>query len=188
MLFLVKGSLGEEASPDISGLIGMYAHDNEPGYHIPYLFNYMGQPWKTVGKVRFITNHFCTAKPDDVIGNEDAVGLGTFSLRGASTRSARPTARATIQLAAGNILTIAGQNNSAANNYIQAVPLNGKSYPKSYHHAPATAGGRQTHVRHGPYAQHHLGRGPRRPAKIRAPGWPLTLLLLPAQPAAPMHR
>ena len=46
-LFVVEGDLGEEASPDISGLIGQYAHGNEPSHHIIYMYNYVGQPWKT---------------------------------------------------------------------------------------------------------------------------------------------
>ncbi|RSK44307.1 GH92 family glycosyl hydrolase [Hymenobacter perfusus] len=143
-LFLVKGSMGEEASPDISGLIGMYAHGNEPGHHITYLYNYVGQPWKTAEKVRFITDNFYTAKPDGIIGNED-VGqmsawhvfstLGFYPLNpanGAYVFGSPAVARATIQLGAGKTLTIEAKNNSAANKYIQAVRLNGRAYSKSY--------------------------------------------------------
>ncbi|KAA6325210.1 hypothetical protein EZS27_025550, partial [termite gut metagenome] len=51
-LFIVNGSLGEQASPDISGLIGQYAHGNEPSHHIIYLYPYLGQPWKAADRVR----------------------------------------------------------------------------------------------------------------------------------------
>ncbi|TGE04793.1 GH92 family glycosyl hydrolase [Hymenobacter fodinae] len=143
-LFLVKGSMGEEASPDISGLIGMYAHGNEPGHHITYLFNYVGQPWKTADKVRSITDNFYTAKPDGIIGNED-VGqmsawhvfstLGFYPLNpanGTYVFGSPAVERATIQLAGGKSLTIETKNNSSANKYIQGVTLNGRTYTKSY--------------------------------------------------------
>jgi len=45
-LFVVTGDLGAEASPDIAGLIGQYAHGNEPSHHVLYMYNYVGQPWK----------------------------------------------------------------------------------------------------------------------------------------------
>jgi len=158
-LFLVKGSMGEEASPDISGLIGMYAHGNEPGHHITYLYNYVGQPWKTAEKVRFITDNFYTAKPDGIIGNED-VGqmsawhvfstLGFYPLNpanGAYVFGSPAVAHATIQLAAGKTLTIEAKNNSAANKYIQSVTLNGRAYSKSYiTHQQLLQGGTLTFV------------------------------------------
>ncbi|MET4107472.1 GH92 family glycosyl hydrolase [Hymenobacter sp. UYP22] len=143
-LFLVKGSMGAEASPDISGLMGMYAHGNEPGHHITYLYNYLGQPWKTAEKVRFITENFYTAKPDGIIGNED-VGqmsawhvfstLGFYPLNpanGAYVFGSPAVERATIRLAAGKTLIIEAKNNSAANKYIQRVTRNGQPYSKSY--------------------------------------------------------
>jgi predicted alpha-1,2-mannosidase len=143
-LFTVKGDMGAEASPDISGLIGMYAHGNEPGHHITYLYNYVGQPWKTAEKVRFITENFYTTKPDGIIGNED-VGqmsawhvlstLGFYPLNpanGAYVFGSPSVNKATISLAGGKTLTIEAKNNSAANKYIQRVVRNGKPYSKSY--------------------------------------------------------
>jgi predicted alpha-1,2-mannosidase len=143
-LFTVQGNLGKEASPDISGLLGMYAHGNEPGHHITYLYNYVGQPWKTADKVRFITDHFYTTQPDGIIGNED-VGqmsawhvfstLGFYPLNpanGAYVFGSPAVNHATIRLATGKTLTIEARNNSPENKYIQAVTLNGKAYPKSY--------------------------------------------------------
>jgi predicted alpha-1,2-mannosidase len=143
-LFTVKGDMGAEASPDISGLIGMYAHGNEPGHHITYLYSYVGQPWKTAEKVRFITENFYTTKPDGIIGNED-VGqmsawhvfstLGFYPLNpanGAYIFGSPSVNQATITLAGGKVLTIEAKNNSSANKYIQRIAFNGKPYTKSY--------------------------------------------------------
>ncbi|GAB3242581.1 GH92 family glycosyl hydrolase [Hymenobacter seoulensis] len=143
-LFVVQGNMGEEASPDISGLLGMYAHGNEPGHHIAYLFNYVGQPWKTADKVRYITDHFYTARPDGIIGNED-VGqmsawhvfstLGFYPLNpanGAYVFGSPAVEHATLQLGSGKTLRIHASNNSSTNKYIQGVTLNGRLYPKSY--------------------------------------------------------
>ena len=70
-LFMAEGDMGEHASSDISGLIGMYAHGNEPSHHVAYLYAYAGQQWKTAEKVDFIQRNFYTDKPDGIIGNED---------------------------------------------------------------------------------------------------------------------
>ncbi|RYY11882.1 MAG: glycoside hydrolase family 92 protein, partial [Cytophagaceae bacterium] len=70
-LFIVQGSLGESASPDISGLIGMYAHGNEPGHATTYLYAYAGQQWKTAEKVRQVLREMYLDKPDGISGNED---------------------------------------------------------------------------------------------------------------------
>ncbi|MGI4875343.1 MAG: GH92 family glycosyl hydrolase [Janthinobacterium lividum] len=147
-LFVVQGSMGAEASPDISGLIGMYAHGNEPGHHITYLYNYAGQPWKTAEKVRFITENFYTTRPDGIIGNED-VGqmsawhvfscLGFYPLNpanGAYVFGSPSVDQATLTLAGGKTLIIEARHNSTANKYIQRISLNGQPYAKSYitHH------------------------------------------------------
>lgn len=66
-LFLVEGELGENASPDISGLIGMYAHGNEPSHHVTYLYPYAGEQWKTAEKVRYIQDVFYTDQPEGIM-------------------------------------------------------------------------------------------------------------------------
>ncbi|OUJ74200.1 sugar hydrolase [Hymenobacter crusticola] len=143
-LFVVKGDMGEEASNDISGLIGMYAHGNEPSHHISYMYSYVGQPWKTADQVRFITENFYTTKPDGIIGNED-VGqmsawhvfstLGFYPLNpanGAYVFGSPSVTQATVALGGGKTLAIEAKNNSATNKYIQKITLNGKPYTKSY--------------------------------------------------------
>ena len=63
--------LGEEASADITGLIGQYAHGNEPSHHIAYLFNEVDQPWRTQEIVSEILDQFYSDQPDGLCGNED---------------------------------------------------------------------------------------------------------------------
>ena len=153
-LFTVKGNMGAEASPDISGLIGMYAHGNEPGHHIPYLYSYVGQPWKTAEKVRFITENFYTTKPDGIIGNEDVgqmsawhvfSALGFYPLNpanGAYVFGSPAVDKAVLTLAGGKTLTIEAKNNSLTNKYIQRVTRNGQPYSKAYiTHQNLLAGG-----------------------------------------------
>ncbi|WP_345890346.1 GH92 family glycosyl hydrolase [Rufibacter aurantiacus] len=143
-LFVAQGDMGEEASNDISGLIGQYAHGNEPSHHITYLYSYVGQPWKTADKVRFILNHFYTDKPDGIIGNEDVgqmsawyvfSSLGFYPVNpanGAYVFGSPAVKEATLNLADGKKLVIKAPNNSPKNKYIQKVTLNGKPYTKSY--------------------------------------------------------
>nr|WP_316931990.1 GH92 family glycosyl hydrolase [Hymenobacter sp. DG25B] len=143
-LFVVHGDMGAQASNDISGLIGMYAHGNEPSHHITYLYNYVGQPWKTASQVRFITDNFYTTRPDGIIGNEDVgqmsawhvfSALGFYPVNpanGSYVFGSPSVSQARITLANGKMLTIKAKNNSRTNQYIQQVSRNGQPYPKSY--------------------------------------------------------
>jgi len=143
-LFIAKGSMGKESSPDISGLIGQYAHGNEPSHHITYLYAYAGQPWKTAEKVRFIMNNFYTDKPDGIIGNEDVGQMSAwYVLSALGFYQVNPTSgvyvfgsplfnEATVKLAQGKRLHIVAKNNSAKNMYIQNASFNGIKYTRSY--------------------------------------------------------
>ncbi|MCO6509222.1 MAG: GH92 family glycosyl hydrolase, partial [Aridibacter famidurans] len=70
-LFTTESKLEGRVQPDITGLIGQYAHGNEPSHHIAYLYNYAGQPWKTQYYARKIMDEFYKPTPDGLIGNED---------------------------------------------------------------------------------------------------------------------
>ena len=70
-LFTTDQKLAGREQPDITGLIGQYAHGNEPSHHIAYLYNYAGEPWKTQHYVRKINDNFYKNAPDGLIGNED---------------------------------------------------------------------------------------------------------------------
>ena len=129
---------GEDASADITGLIGQYAHGNEPSHHIAYLYTYAGQPWKTQEIVDKILKEFYSSKPDGIIGNEDcgqmsawyilnAMGFYQFAPGNPVYTIARPIFdKVEIPLASGKIFTIISENNSKENKYVQAVYINGK--------------------------------------------------------------
>lgn len=143
-LFIAEGDMGEEASNDITGLIGQYAHGNEPSHHITYLYAYAGQPWKTAEKVRFIVDNMYTDKPDGLIGNEDVgqmsawyvfSSLGFYPVNpanGAYVFGSPAMKQATLTLPNGKTLEIEALHNSPENKYIQSITLNGKPYTKSY--------------------------------------------------------
>lgn len=143
-LFTATGDMGEGASPDISGLIGMYAHGNEPSHHVTYLYPYAGQQWKTAEKVRYIQDEFYTDRPDGVIGNEDCGQMSAWHILSAlGFYQVNPSNgvfvfgsplfdNASVKLAEGNTFDIVAQNNTKENIYIQSVSLNGKPYTKSY--------------------------------------------------------
>ncbi|MGA9648336.1 GH92 family glycosyl hydrolase [Pedobacter sp.] len=143
-LFIVPADLGENSSPDISGLIGNYAQGNEPGHHIPYLYAYAGQPWKTAELIRKIDNDFFTAKPDGLCGNEDVgqmsawyvfSALGFYPVNPANGTYVFGTPlinSATIKLEGNKNFDIKVVGNSVSNKYIQRILINGKPYNKSF--------------------------------------------------------
>jgi predicted alpha-1,2-mannosidase len=143
-LFTAHGDMGKEASPDVSGLIGQYAHGNEPSHHITYLYAFAGEPWKTAEKVRFILNNFYTDKPDGIIGNEDvgqmsgwyilsALGFYQVNPAGGQYVFGSPNINAaTIKLPNHKTFEIQVLNNSPKNIYIHRITLNGKRYDKFY--------------------------------------------------------
>lgn len=154
-LFHVTGDMGAHASADISGLIGMYAHGNEPGHHISYLYSFAGYPWKTAEKVRQIMKEFYTDQPDGLAGNEDCgamsswyifSSLGFYPVQpagGVYILGSPLFKKASIQLPDNKQFIVETVNNSPANIYIRSVELNGKPYRKSYiTHSDILQGGR----------------------------------------------
>ena len=143
-LFTVSSVVeGMETSPDISGLIGQYAHGNEPSHHIIYFYTMAGQPWKTADKVREVLDIMYSAEPDGLSGNEDVgqmsswyilSALGFYEVEPASGRYWFGTPlfdKASIEVAGGTF-TVTSVGNSDENRYIQSVTLNGKTYTKGY--------------------------------------------------------
>jgi len=143
-LFAVDQKLGKSASADISGLIGMYAHGNEPGHHITYLYAYAGQQWKTAEKVRQIMKEMYTDKPDGLCGNEDCGQMSAWYLwsamgmypvnpqNGAYVFGSPALDEAEIANLNGTSFKILAHDNSDENIYIQSVKLNGKPYSKTF--------------------------------------------------------
>lgn len=143
-LFMVHGDMGSEASNDITGLIGQYAHGNEPSHHITYLYGYVGQPWKTADKVRYILDSLYTTRPDGLIGNEDVGQMSAWYVlsamgfypvnpaNGAYVFGSPVFDEVTLNLENGKSFQIKTVNNSARNRYIKRMLLNGKPYTKAY--------------------------------------------------------
>ena len=143
-LFLADETLNEGASADITGMIGQYAHGNEPSHHTLYLYAYAGQQHKTAEKVRNVCEEFYTTAPDGLIGNEDCGQMSAwYVFTSLGFYPVHPTAgiyvlgsplchEAVIHTAEGTDFKIIAKNNSAENIYIQSVTLNGEVYPKSW--------------------------------------------------------
>ena len=143
-LFILDGKMGADASPDISGLIGQYAHGNEPSHHIIYMYNYVGMPWKAALKLRQVMNTLYNDGIDGLSGNEDvgqmsawyilsSMGLYQVEPAGGKYIFGSPLFnKAVVNVGGGKTFTIEAKNNSAKNIYIQSAKLNGKPYTRSY--------------------------------------------------------
>ncbi|MGD1101363.1 MAG: GH92 family glycosyl hydrolase, partial [Terriglobia bacterium] len=124
--------------PDMTGLIGQYAQGDEPSFHIPYLYNYAGEPWKTQRKVREIMKIWFNTGPLGIPGDDDqgeesawyvlsAMGFYTVCPGRPVYDLGSPIFDETrITLGNGKVFTIAAKNVSAQNKYIQSAALNGK--------------------------------------------------------------
>lgn len=143
-LFILEGKMGADASPDISGLIGQYAHGNEPSHHIIYMYNYVGMPWKAAPKLRQVMNTLYNDGIDGLSGNEDvgqmsawyilsSMGLYQVEPAGGKYIFGSPLFnKVVVNVGGGKTFTIEAKNNSAKNIYIQSAKLNGKRYTRSY--------------------------------------------------------
>ncbi|MFB5946204.1 GH92 family glycosyl hydrolase [Albibacterium profundi] len=144
-LFTISSKVtGENASPDISGFIGQYAHGNEPSHHIAYMYTFIGKPWKTQSLVRQIVDSMYLDQPDGYAGNEDAGQMSAWAVWNiAGLYPANPVGGeyvigspmvdgVTFRLANDKTLEIRVLNNSPANKYVQSVQFNGKAHNKSY--------------------------------------------------------
>ncbi len=135
---------GENVSADISGLIGQYAHGNEPSHHIAYLYNYAGKPWKTQEKVRKIMTELYTTGADGLAGNDDCgqmsawyifSALGFYPVNPADGNyviGSPLVKQAIINLQDGKKFKIIAENNSKEKIYVDKLFLNGKPLERSY--------------------------------------------------------
>lgn len=143
-MFTTNQSLSGRDQADVTGLIGQYAHGNEPSHHIAYLFNYAGKPWRTQEIINQICTEFYPNNPDGLIGNEDCGQMSAWLVlsamgiyqptpgSGIFTFGTALFNEATIHLENGKSFTIKANNRTAANYYIDAVKLNGKNYSKNF--------------------------------------------------------
>jgi predicted alpha-1,2-mannosidase len=129
---------------DITGLIGHYAHGNEPDHHAPYLYNYAGAPWKTQHRVRQIMSTMYAPKPEGIAGNDDCgqmsawyvfSALGFYPVapgNGELVLGVPFVERATLRLETGKTFTIATKKSSPAAMHVTGVRLDGKPLERSF--------------------------------------------------------
>ncbi|WP_302950419.1 GH92 family glycosyl hydrolase [Leyella stercorea] len=143
-LFFVEGWAGDNASPDMSGMTGQYAHGNEPSHHVIYMYNYAGRPDKAAPLLRKMLNEMYLDQPDGLSGNEDvgqmsawyilsSVGLYQVDPVGGRFVIGSPLFdKATVNVGGGKTFTVVAKNNSDRNIYVQSARLNGKALKNSY--------------------------------------------------------
>jgi predicted alpha-1,2-mannosidase len=144
LLFSTEMELSGRHQVDITGLIGQYAHGNEPSHHMAYLYNYIGKPWKTQERIHQILNEQYSNQPDGLSGNEDCGQMSAwYVLSSMGFYSVTPgldyysigtphLSKATINLENGNKFKIIANNLSGDNSYIQSASLNGGDFNQSF--------------------------------------------------------
>jgi len=154
-LFIMEPKVyGDGLTVDVTGLIGQYVHGNEPCHHVAYLYNYVGQPWKTQEKVNQILTTLYDDTPDGLCGNDDCgqmsawyifSSLGFYPVNPADGKYVfgKPMYRkATLNLE-GKTFTVEAKNISPENIYIQGIELDGKPYNERFiTHKDIIKGGR----------------------------------------------
>ena len=129
---------------DVTGLIGQYAHGNEPSHHVAYLYNYLDRPGETQRLVRQITTDFYRNKPDGLIGNDDCGQMSAWYLfsamgfypmnpvSGELVFGAPQLPKVTLQLADGKSFTMEARSLSAENMYVDKIEWNGQPYDQKF--------------------------------------------------------
>jgi len=153
-LFDGPSTLPKDAPPDIAGLIGQYAHGNEPSHHIAYLYAFAGQPHKTQQRIHQIVTTLYSNNLDGMAGNEDCgqmsawfilSSIGFYSVDPVSTKYILGTPlydRVTINLSGGKKLVIEGKKAVPGAIFVQSVEFNGKPHPRSWFtHSDVADGG-----------------------------------------------
>lgn len=154
-LFGVSSELnGTNTSPDVSGLIGQYAHGNEPSHHIAYMYSYVGATWKTQERVRIIIDSMYHALPDGYAGNEDCGQMSAWAVWSmAGLYPANPSGgqyvfgspqfdEVKFQCPGNKTFTVRTKNAGKERPYIQQVLFDGKPYSKTYiEHTTMISGG-----------------------------------------------
>jgi predicted alpha-1,2-mannosidase len=143
-LFTAEGKTSGSHQVDITGLIGQYAHGNEPSHHMAYLYNFVNKPFKTQEKTRQILTELYMNSPDGISGNEDCgqmsawyifSSLGFYPVTPGSNQYIIGSPlfdKATINLENGKSFTVEAIDNSSENKYIKSATLNGENYEFSF--------------------------------------------------------
>jgi predicted alpha-1,2-mannosidase len=154
-LFNAPPTLPPDAPPDIAGLVGQYAHGNEPSHHIAYLYSFAGQPHKTQKMVRQLLTTMYSDTLGGIAGNEDCgqmsawyilSAIGFYSVDPVSAKYIFGTPlfdKVTVHLSSGRDLIVEAHRDTPDSFYIDTVELNSKPHPESwFHHADVAQGGR----------------------------------------------
>ena len=154
-LFTTASTLPADAPPDIAGLVGQYAHGNEPSHHIAYLYVYAGQPWKTQARVRSLMETMYADQPDGLQGNEDVgqmsawyllSALGFYPVDAVSGNYIVGSPlfdHAVVDLGNGKQLEVDVERSDPAHAYIQTLTLNGKPQQRLwFNHSEIAHGGK----------------------------------------------
>jgi predicted alpha-1,2-mannosidase len=153
-LFTTSPKLPADAPPDIAGMVGQYAHGNEPSHHIAYLYAYAGAPAKTQARIRSLLDTQYHAEPDGMAGNEDVGQMSAwFLLSALGFYAVDPVSgnyvlgsplveHAVLEVNGGKRLEIEVKRSSPSDAYVQSFKLNGQSQQKAwFHHSEITQGG-----------------------------------------------
>ncbi len=155
--------------PDHTGNVGQFSMANEPSFHIPYLYNYAGQPWKTQKRIRVLLDQWYRNDLMGVPGDEDGGGMSAFvafsQLGFYPVTPGSPTYNigspafpyAKIDLGEGKFFEIKAANASGENKYIQSAKLNGKEHNKAWFSHEDIASGGVLELVMGPKANRNWG-------------------------------
>jgi len=156
----------------IAGLVGQYAHGNEPSHHIAYLYVYAGQPWKTQARVRSLLETMYSDKPDGLQGNEDVgqmsawyvlSSLGFYPVDAVSGNYILGSPlfdRAVVELGNGRQLTIEAQRTDPSHVYVQRFWLNGKLQQRAWFHHSEISDGASLRLEMGAEPALHFAAAP----------------------------
>jgi predicted alpha-1,2-mannosidase len=171
-LFSASSTIPADAPPDIAGMVGQYAHGNEPSHHIAYLYVYAGQPWKTQSRVRSLMDTMYSPTPDGIAGNEDVgqmsawfilSALGFYSVDAVSGNYILGSPlfeKATVDLGNGKSLQIDVQRSNPTDAYIESFTLNGKKQNRAWFNHTDIAQGGQLKFKMGPQPNEHFASNP----------------------------
>jgi len=171
-LFDAPGNLTGRAQADITGLVGQYAHGNEPSHHIAYLYAFAGQPWKTQAMARRLMDTMYAPRPDGLSGNEDCgqmsawfvlSALGFYPVAPASGQYVLGSPlfpAATIRLESGRTFVIRANGVSPEAVYVRGARLDGAPYTRAYLEADRLAAGGELAFEMGDAPNTAWGAGP----------------------------
>ena len=171
-LFSASNQTTGRTQVDITGLIGQYAHGNEPSHHTAYLYNYVGKPWKSQEMARKIMTTLYSSAPDGLCGNDDCgqmsawyvlSALGFYPVTPGTDIYAIGSplfAKATINLENGKKFTINATGNSKENLYINSISKDGVPYTKSFILHSDIVGGSKFDIKMSPVANYKFATDP----------------------------